>query len=497
MAVADFSTSVSPTFFSNFKLYVSTTNSLATAVSSGTLIASSTGGNFAQTTATDLTATFTGNYTAAANTTYYFFLVADFTVPGTNTTFTINTISVTRGNGAVITGTATPITYNMGPPVSITATGLGVTGGPTNGLTPNPIAATGTKLPVYGLQLAMGTTGVGQTITELDFNQAGGQNNNYYMANAYLYKSTTNSYGTGTNTLLQTITGVGGTTALDFTGLNITAAANGANQYYFILIDYTTPVVAAASFQLNLGGAIGAAVTGTPAGFSYNFSALTITATSLNTSTNPTQPTGGLTANPIAATGTKLPVYGLQIAASGSGPAQTITSLNFTQAIGSQVNSSFMSNAYLYSSTSPTYGSGTNTLLKTITGAALNATTLNFTGLNLSVAAGQTLYYFVLIDYTVPVPATTSFQLNLTSAGGATVSGTPAGYQYDFPALTLTATSLNTSTNPTQPTAGLTANPIASLGNGLPVYGFAGNCKRRRTIPDHYLTQFYPGGRTE
>jgi hypothetical protein len=473
IAIADFSTSVSPTFFSNFKLYESTTNSLATAESSGTLLATSANGDFNQTSATDLTANFETNVAAAANTTYYFFLVADFTLPAASTTFSINTISVTRANGAVITGTATAINYTITvpPAVTITATSLNTSTNPTQptaGLVANPIAATATKLPVYGLKLATSATGATQTISALNFTQAGGQTNDYYMANAYLYSSSSPTYAAGTSALLKTITGVGATTSLNFTGLSISAAAN-QNLYYFVLIDYTTPVAAAANFQLNFTSATGATVTGTPAGYSYNFSALTLTATSLNTSTNPTQPTAGLTANPIAATGTKLPVYGLQIAASGTGPGQTITALNFTQG-GSQVNSYYMANAYLYSSTSATYSAGTSTLVKTITGVGAT-TTLNFTGLSIPVATGQTLYYFVLIDYSTAVDAAVTFQLNFTSATGATVTGTPQGYSYNFPVLTITATSLNTSTNPTQPTAGLVANPISATGTGLPIYG--------------------------
>ena len=412
---------------------------------------------------------FTGlSITAAINQNLYYFVLIDYnTAVATAANFQLNFTSAT---GATVTGTPAGYNYNftVPTPVTITATGLGVTAGPTNGLTANPIIATGTKLPVYGLQLAMSTTGATQTITALNFTQAGGQNNNYYMANAYLYSSSSATYAVGTSALVQTITGVGATTALNFTGLNISATA-GQTLYYFVLIDYTTPVAAAASFQLNFAGATGATVTGTPAGFAYSFPSLTITATSLNTSANPTQPTAGLTANPIAATGTKLPIYGLQLAASTSGPTKTITALNFTQA-GGQNNNYYMANAYLYSSTSATYSAGTSTLLQTITGVT-GTTALNFTGLNITVAANQTLYYFVLIDYNTAVAATANFQLNFTSATGGNVTGTPAGYQYNFNVLTITATSLNTSTNPTQPTAGLTANPISATATGLPVYG--------------------------
>jgi hypothetical protein len=452
-------------YFANFRLYASTTPTFGgTGAGTSTLLS---------TVAAPATATisFTGlTQTVAYNSVLYYFVVVDYnTLVAASSTFELDFTKATA-TSTNVTAAATGFNYTL-PILTITATSLNTSTNPTQptaGLTANPIAATGTKLPIYGLQLAASATGQTKTITALNFTQAGGQNNNYYMANAYLYSSTSATYSAGTSTLLQTITGVGATTTLNFTGLNISVAA-GQTLYYFVLIDYTTAVDATVTFQLNFTSATGATVAGTPAGYSYNFPVLTITATSLNTSTNPTQPTAGLVANPISATGTGLPIYGLQLAATGTAPAQVITALNFTQA-GGQNNSYYMVNAYLYSSTSATYSAGTSTLVKTITGVGAT-TTLNFTGLTINVATGQTLYYFVLIDYNTAVTAAANFQLNFTSATSATVTGTPAGYQYNFTLLAFAATSLNTSTNPTQPTAGLTPNPIAALGTGLPVYG--------------------------
>jgi len=224
-----------------------------------------------------------------------------------------------------------------------------------------------------------------------------------------------------------------------------------------VLVDYTTPVVAAATWQLDLTSVTGAAVTGTPAGYNYNFSALTITAASIGSNVTPTD---GLITSPVTTVQSYGAIYGLSLTPSGTGPAQTITGLSFT-ATSTQNDSYFYTTAYLYSSTSPTFPGGTP-IASVATGANK---VISFTGFSNTISGTTPLYYFIAINYPAPgVTATASQTLALTSITGCTFTGTTTGNTYSFQPIPSVTVADIVAPN-------LTASPIYQTQTGLAVAG--------------------------
>jgi hypothetical protein len=350
----------------------------------------------------------------------------------------------------------------------------------TIGLSNSPVAATASNYAVAGFSITGSGTTVGSSvITTLNFYENGstGTDDNALYTTAYLYSSTSATWLGTANAASTLIATEAADASYDptFTGLNIAVSNTSAAQYFFIVLSNTLGNAAGGTFNLEYNGCTVTGTAVTPAtgatGPNYTFATtatpVSATATSLATGANPAQPGAGLTANPITATGTKLPVYGLQLVPSATGSERTITALNFTAVTSpTENNNYFFGNIYLYSSTSTTYSAGTSTLVSTIAAGA--TATANFTGLNILVDPGKTLYYFVLVDYNTMPAASGNWQLNFTSSTGVTVSGTPAGYNYNITVpvpVTINATSLGT-----PGTNGLTPSPIATLGTNLPIY---------------------------
>jgi hypothetical protein len=242
----DFSAAISTyaatvgTFFSNVKLYVSTTNSFAAAtpVPAGYTVSSLT--NASQ------TFSITGlSQSLATNTTLYYFIVADFTAPSNfSSTFAlsvndcVNPTPTTFTSGASITGT----TYNCSPSVVLgTAT--------TTGLAANPITTSATGIGIFGFSIA---TGPAYTFTTFNLysTQPSGQYLGTDFSNYQLYVSTTNNFASATLVSGATFSAIASSNTLTISGLSQAIPA-GKTYYYFIKANYTTPAVAT-TYELNL-----------------------------------------------------------------------------------------------------------------------------------------------------------------------------------------------------------------------------------------------------
>jgi hypothetical protein len=409
--------------------------------------------------------------------------VADYTYPAPATAKTFQ-LSLTDAQPAG----GTP-TYNVGafagpvfniPAVTYdtyTVSSIGVTGGPTNGLVGNPINTIQSNISVYGLQVtgAGANTTTAQTLSALQFTEnasSTSQNLSYYFANFRLYSSTTPTFGGTTassSTLLQTIVTTPTNNTVSFTGLTQSVAYNSV-LYYFVVVDYTKLVAASSTFELDFTTATsnGGNVSTAAPGFNYSLPVLTITATSLGSAG--TNPANGLTPNPISSTASGLPIYGLQLSAGASGPATTITALNFTSNSPQGGNLYYFSKAYLYSSTSSTFpgvGNPGATLVQTLN--TDNTDNLSFTGLSIPVAANATLYYFVVVDYTTYIAAATgTYQLNYTSATGATIAAGAGNTGFNY---TITSPSYTITSNASGIQAAATPYYYGSAGDALESFG--------------------------
>jgi hypothetical protein len=463
------------TYFSNFKLYVNTTgNTFAGA----TLLTSTFN---ATNSATDMYPTFTS--TIPANTSYSYFIVADYTypAPATARTFQLSlddaqpasfTPDYTQGLSLLSTNYAIPIPS----PVTATAASLTTTIG-SNGLSASTGIAAAANYTVYGMSLTPSATGTTKVLTGLTFTTSGtpAQTDNYFYGTAYLYASNNSSFD-GTATQISTVTPVPASNTLSFTGFtvaqNITA---GTTKYYYVVIVYSTGVAATATQTITYSSATSTATITPAAGvagptYTYNpIPVVTATAASLTT----TASSNGLAAATISAPGSYA-IYGMSLTPSATGISKPLTGLSFTVA-STQNDNYFYGTAYLYASASPTFSTGTATQISSVaTGAN---TTLNFTGFTTAqnITAGTTVYYYVYIVYAVPGVAATATQTisysGYTSAAVVTPAAGVAGPTYTFnpiPYVTATAASLTTTVN----TSGLANSPIGLAGN-YAIYGMS------------------------
>jgi hypothetical protein len=399
----------------------------------------------------------TTNITVTSGSTMYYFVVLSNNLGNTtgtpngsnfNVKYYANTYTGTTLSAAAnVTGPN--YTFLAATPCTATVSALGAAGGGANGLYgTNPITATSTKIPLYGVQITPTTTAASErSITQLNFTAvtSPAQNNNYFFGNVYLYSSPTNTFNIGTATLVSTIAAAGSTT-LNFTGLNILLDYN-TPVYYFIACDYNTLVAATTTWQLNYTSCTSnTTVTGTANGYNWTFNApppVTGTATSLTTMAGNN---GTSTPATISSPGTYT-IYGMQIVgATGSYASKAITTLNFSTS-STNGNSYFYGTAYLFAGTATgPSGAAIGTINPTTTSQALS-----FTGLTgQTLTAGGTLYYYVEIVYSVPgVAATNSTTLSFVSdaTGPTLTNGAVAGPVYTYnpcPYVTGTATSLTT-----------------------------------------------------
>jgi hypothetical protein len=257
----DFSASISSfnstigTFFSNVKLYVSTTNNFAAA----TLV---TGATVSSLTNTNLTFSITGLSQVINNTTLYYFIKADYTAPTNyqstfqlSVTDVINTAPTTFTCGAPING----ITYTCSPAVLLASA-------TTTGLAANPITTSANGIGIFGFSIF---SGPGYTFTTFNLysTQPSGQYLNTNFANYKLYVNTSNNFAGATQVTTATFSSIANTNTLTISGLSQAIPA-GTTYYYFIKADYTLPAVAT-TYELNLASIATSTTTYTTGGPIY------------------------------------------------------------------------------------------------------------------------------------------------------------------------------------------------------------------------------------
>ncbi len=217
-------------YFSNVKLYRSTTNSFAAA----TQVTGITVSSLAST-----TLTFSGLSETIPATTYYYFVVADLTAPTSSGTFQLSINSAvattTYTNGATISGT----NYTVSPPIT-----LGTAS--TTSLATNPIYATQSGIGILGFSVAVTGTKV---ITQVNLTASVAAS---YFTNYQLYSSTTNSFAAATLVTGSSISGAGTTT---LTASGFSTSVTNSTIYFFIVADFTAPPTVG-TFQLTANSVV-------------------------------------------------------------------------------------------------------------------------------------------------------------------------------------------------------------------------------------------------
>ena len=217
-------------YFANVKLYRSTTNSFAAA----TQVTGITVSSLAST-----TLTLSGFSQTIPATTYYYFIVADFTAPTSSGTFQLSINSAvatsTYTNGATISGT----NYTVSPPIT-----LGTAS--STGLASTPIATSQTGIGILGFSVAVTGTKV---ITQVNLTASVAAS---YFTNYKLYSSTTNSFAAATFVTGSSISGAGTTT---LTASGFSTSVTNSTIYFFIVADFTAPA-SVGSFQLTANSVV-------------------------------------------------------------------------------------------------------------------------------------------------------------------------------------------------------------------------------------------------
>ena len=238
--------SAAASYFTNYKLYSSTTNSFAAA----TLVAGSSVSGAGTTT---LTAS--GFSKSVTNSTIYFFIVADFTPPGTSGTFQLTANSVvatsTYTNGAPITSTnysIGPSTYNW---VGGTATGgvylwsTAANWSPASVPGPNDNAQIGVTSYTVGHDPVVNTAASVGSITFGDHSN----NNMSLTVNSTLTVSRDITKNSDANSETATLAGTG---TINVTNINVSSTDNTNSG--FLSVTYYTEAISSSVNTLNISG---------------------------------------------------------------------------------------------------------------------------------------------------------------------------------------------------------------------------------------------------
>ncbi|MES2279321.1 MAG: T9SS type A sorting domain-containing protein [Bacteroidota bacterium] len=381
------------TYYGNFKLYSSSTNSYAgtlTFLGNGTV----TGGSFVN---------FTGFTAQTINgTAKYYFVVADvvYASTGTNST-TFKFVSGQTSNALVQSSPAS--TYNnftvTGNTYSITQPTI-TFGNSVTGLITGPIYYGNTTQAIYGFSVqAAGIT----TLNGFVLGDLGGIAVNTTFANCKLYRATSsvfNSANIGTYTYL----GTGSLSGTNITFSGLTDVVNNTTQYYFMVVDdiyYSS----SNHTQLVMNSITTTSGTSNPGiyGTYYNFSLPNATITGAN---DPVA--NGITPGALYYGATNVVLYGFSIQVNGS---LNITNFNIASTgYPSAVPNQYFSNARLYRSTGSTFPGGT----PAYTSANVSVGATYFTANVSETITNGTYYYWLVVDYTVSTGPAASFAAAVT-----------------------------------------------------------------------------------
>ena len=434
-------------YLTNFKLYGSTTNTfpggspIATGTASGSYV------NF-----TSLSETLTSGSIK------YYWLVADCSVTGSLPVDVQFNFMPAQSNGPITT--STPTTYNnftvFGNTYNINSAVLAMTS-EQNGLAPATIYPGQTDLAVFGFGLS--STAGTATINQININSSNASLSTYY-GNARLYSNTTNSYTTGSPTLLGSGTINGG--FINFSGLS--QVINGTAKYYFLVVDVTYAGSGSntTSFKFISAQSSAALIQTSPASsfniFNVNGNSYNITAPSVSYSGNTT----GITTSSLVYGQTGIAVIGLNVAATGIANVTALTITNNGTALN--LTTAF-ANAKLYASSNGNFTTGTNTLVGT---AVINAANITITGINTVVNNTTKTFYLVIDD--IRYASTGYFQAVASSITVSGVTSNPnyyaTSYNYGVPPPTIVLTGNNSVAN------GITQGTLQYGQTGIVLFGF-------------------------
>ena len=410
------------TYFTNIKLYTNGAPTMtgATQVTSAAFTGLGT---------TNPAVTFTAANLNRTGTPIYYFVVVTYVPPSPSygDTFSLDVTSGTFSDGP-LNQTADGLAYTIPSTYdTVTLTSLGAAGAsPTNGLSANPITIAQTNIPVYGFSLVGSGTGTTQTITALSFiNTKGGGNNSTFFSTVSLYSSTSSTFpGVGNSgaTLVTSMAASTTSPANTFTGLSI-SVPTGTTLYYFVVI--SNVLKTAANFEFAYNGAGENILTApTYLGFDYSIDNIYLGAAT----------TTGLASNPLATTQTGIAIASFSVV-NGSAANIKLATIAFTNT----QPSTYMAGYKLYVNTTNSF---TGVGLVPATFSSTTSTIPTFTPEPVvTIPANTTFYFFVVVNYTYPNPATPSiYQLTATSIttsgpGAATYTGgaPQAGPLYTIP----------------------------------------------------------------
>jgi hypothetical protein len=388
-------------YYSNFKLYSSTTNNYATSTTLALVGSGTVNGSFVG---------FTGLSQSITSTAKYYFLVADVIGSTNNTTF-----KFTSGQASAALIQTTPSTsYNNfsvnGSTYAITAPTVTYAMNTTGGVPGNSTFTTGqTGLLIFGFKVTV--TGVA-TVNSLTLtNNASGTLSTFFGTTGKLYRNSGNDYSTGTNTLVGTVTI--NASSVVITGINSTIS-NTSQTFYLVVDDVYYG--STGSFQPIWSGATSTGGTTNPNqyGSTYQFapSATTISVTGVNSAVN------GITQGSLSYGQTGIVLFGFKVDVTG---VYTLNQINIPSNVGAN---NFFANGKIYRSTDQYFAHATQ-----ITGTVTFSGSTNVTGMSQSFPtylAPTTYYYFIVGDLTATryfTPGT--FQYNFTSGTTSFIQTSP------------------------------------------------------------------------
>jgi hypothetical protein len=471
-------------YYTTAYLYQSTT---ATYVPGTTNVA----GNLIATTTSTTSNTIVFNPTTAISasnsTNMYYFIVLSNTLGDANTsTFRLGYASSSvTGTGLTASAGATGVvgpyyTFKPIPPTTVTFNSIGAAGGaPTNGLTADPISTFQTGMALYGFSLAGSGTGTNETVTSITFTRGDGdiENNNDFFPTLTLYSSVSSTFpgvgGAGVSAALGSVTL--GANQNNFTitptSGSLTVYPTTTPVYYFLVADYTTlGNYAGNTYEIDANAAVtgsGASVTvgaGSIYGWDYTFTPPTISTTDITTGLSPAPPAF------IYQGQSNLAVAGIGLSVSmGSTP---LTSLIFSSSQNKTTEAAyFNATPQLYVSTSPVFSLTTGTIATLVSGATPTIATggnitFAITGQNITTT---TLYYYMVLNYSVTGGATPKVFLfapsnyTATANGGGQGTGFATNSYTCAPPVYVSAASTN----------GFPASTLANSQTNIPILGFA------------------------
>jgi hypothetical protein len=440
-------------YFNNFKLYGSTTNSfpggspLATGSASGSYV------------------NFTSLSQTVSNSTKYYWLVADCSVSG-SVPASVQFNFQSGQSAAAVTASNPNTTYNtftaFGGTYNVNTASLAISSRQT-GLTSTTVYPGQTGVGVFGFSISASSGTC--TLSQININSDNASLSSYYN-NFKLYRSASSTFNPanpGTSVGAATVNA----SFVNVTGLN--ESVTGTEIYYFLVAEviYSGTSSNNTSFKFVSGQSSAALIQSSPAS---NYNTFSITGNTYSI----TQPTinvagvsTGLAANNSALVygQTGIGVFGFSIAVTGTAK---IAGVRFNDATGNTLQNVF-NNGKLYRGTSDTFNPANIGSYQYLGPAMFNGNTVTVSGMNETVANTTQYYYLVADDIyygTAGAFQPVMNQITTTSGVATSLNIYQNYYQFTRPAPGITYTSVNSLSN------GITPGALQYGQSGIILYGF-------------------------